>query len=170
MSATLAHGEFLCILEHGVFITGPAGIGKSTVALELLDRGHQLIADDVVFFQARQNLIFGHCPDLLKNHLALRDLGVLNVTDLFGDKACVPSHRLDLVIRLTQETQPRPPSIQVIQSEQQLLGISVPEIEIFATPYRNLALIIETAVKNHILYKQGNDANQQLIIKQQHFL
>ena len=126
MSATLAHGEFLSILDHGVFITGPAGIGKSTVALELLDRGHRLIADDVVFFQARHDLIFGHCPDLLKNHLAIRDLGVLNVTDLFGDMACLPSHRLDLVIRLVQEYQPRPPALQVTQSREQILGVLQP--------------------------------------------
>jgi HPr kinase/phosphorylase len=170
MPATLEHGEFLNIREHGVFITGPAGIGKSTVALELLDRGHRLIADDVVFFQLKHGLVFGHCPDLLKNYLALRDLGVLNVTRLYGHAATQPSFRLDLVIRLVQEYHPRPPSMQVVQAEHNLLGIPFPEIEIIATQHRNLALVIETAVKNHILYKQGNDANQQLITKQQHII
>lgn len=167
MSATLAHGEFLNILDQGIYITGPAGSGKSTIALELLDRGHQLIADDVVFFQLKHGLVYGHCPDLLKNYLALRDLGVLNISDLYGKDAILSSCHLDLVIRLVQEYRPRPPSMQVVQGTHTLLGLAFPEIEIIASQQRNLALVIETAVKNHILYKQGSDANQQFITQQQ---
>ena len=170
MSATLSHGEFLKIFDLGIFITGPAGIGKSTLALELLDRGHQLIADDAVSFQAKHGRVTGHCPDLLKNYLAIRDLGILDVTSLFGPEAICPAHRLDLVLRLCHESAPRAPSLNAVHSEYPLLGIAFPTIEVIATRYRNLALVIETAVKNHILYRQGSDANQQLINKQQHFI
>jgi len=167
MSVTLAHGEFLNILDHGVLITGPAGIGKSTVALELLDRGHRLIADDAVYFRHTDGLVIGQCPDMLSGYLALRDLGVLNVAKLYGQEASQLSHRLDLVIRLVQDCQARPPSMRVVRNQHTILTQSFPEIEITVTPHRNLALVIETAVKNHILYKHGCDANQQLIARQQ---
>lgn len=170
MSAILSHGEFLKIFELGIFITGPAGIGKSTLALELLDRGHQLVADDAVYFHADNTRITGFCPDLLKNYLSLRDVGILDIPALFGHKAVCPTAPLDLVIKLCEEGTQRQPSLRAIHSEYQILSLIIPEIEIIASKHRNLALVIETAVKNHILYRQGQDANQQLIQKQQHFI
>lgn len=169
MSATLSHGEFLKIFDLGIFITGPAGIGKSTLALELLDRGHQLVADDAVFFYTKNEFVIGHCPDLLRNYLSVRDLGILDISKLFGSKAVCPAHQLDLVIRLCEAGTQREPSLRAVHGKHHILELAFPEIEIIASRHRNLALVIETAVKNHILYRQGNDANQQLIKKQQHF-
>jgi HPr kinase/phosphorylase len=170
MSATLAHGEFLIIYRLGVFIIGSAGIGKSTVALELLDRGHQLIADDVVFFQRYEDTIIGQCPELLKNYLALRDIGILKVTDLFGGQSIASTCRLDLIVNLTQSDELRSPSLQAVQRQHSLLDSDFPTIDIFVNSYRNLALVIETAVKNHILCTQGIDANRDFITKQQRFI
>jgi len=170
MPATLSHGEFLKVHELGVLIIGAAGMGKSTLALELLDRGHQLVADDTVFFQTQEQRVIGHCPDLLKNYLAIRDLGMLDISQMFGPRAICPAYPLDLVIRLIEASSSHEPSLSAVHNHYALLGQDFPQIDIIASKFRNLALVTETAVKNHILYKRGEDANRQFMKKQQHYI
>ena len=97
------HGTFVVIDDHGVLITGPAGIGKSSLALELLHQGHQLIADDSIEFQQQNNHIIGSCPMLLEQHLHTRELGLINVIEQFGSAAWQAQHRLDIVVQLQHD-------------------------------------------------------------------
>ena len=94
------HGVLMNIAGYGVFIIGPAAIGKSSLALELLSQGHQLIADDIVDFSKPNNIVVGHCPPLLENVLHTRELGIMSVPTIFGQQAWQKEHKLDVVISL----------------------------------------------------------------------
>lgn len=167
MSETLAHGVLLQISDLGVFLSGPAGIGKSTLALELLDRGHTLVADDVVRFTEQAGRVTGQCPAMLHGLLALRDLGVLDIRRHFGESHWQPMSPLDLVIVLHAAARQRAPQLNVVHGQHTILNHPIPAIDVVVSSHRNVALVIETAVKNYILYKQGNDANRLLKQKQQ---
>lgn len=97
------HGVFMSVKGYGVLIIGPSAIGKSSFALELLSQNYQLIADDVVDFNTANDIIIGHCPSLLTGLLHTRELGLISVAMVFGDKACQSHSQVDYVIELTQE-------------------------------------------------------------------
>jgi len=94
------HGVLMCINGHGVFIIGPAGIGKSSLALELISQGHQLIADDVVELSKQENSVMGHCPPMLEGLLHTRELGLISIPTVFGQDAWQKQQRIDLVVSL----------------------------------------------------------------------
>ncbi len=150
-----------------MYICGPAGIGKSSIALELVDRGHQLVADDVVHFESDQKRVTGLCPDSLRGYIGLRDTGMLDISRLYGPNALCHSCPLELVIALNEPVA-HSPRLDVIHAKTTILNVSFPQININVIKYRNIALVIETAVKNYILYRQGLDANRQFEQKQQH--
>jgi len=170
------HGVFLSVLDVGLLIKGDAGIGKSSLALELIERGHQFISDDVVHIfsdkmsnSTSNSRLIGKSPDMLKDLLAIRDLGVLNVAQLFSANSCLAQHPLDLIIELVDNEHLIPVTLTGIQSELSLLNHTIPVQTVHAHPKRNLAVIVETAVKNHILYKRGQDAGT-LLEKQQQYI
>ena len=100
------HGVLMRINDHGVFIIGPAGIGKSSLALELISQGHPLIADDVVEISKQENSVVGHCPPMLEGLLHTRELGLISIPTVFGQDAWQKQHRIDLVVSL--QTRPKP--------------------------------------------------------------
>ncbi|MFO7764066.1 MAG: HPr(Ser) kinase/phosphatase [Wenzhouxiangellaceae bacterium] len=158
----VVHGVFMEIFTLGVLITGDAGAGKSELALELLTRGHRLIADDSPeFTQMTPDIIDGTCPEVLRDCLEVRGLGVLNVRRMFGDAAVKPNKFLRLILHLHH---PRPGDESSIdrlagQSEtSRVLDLDIPRILLPVLPGRNLAVIAEAAVRNFMLRMKGFDA------------
>lgn len=171
------HGVFLSVLDIGLLIRGNAGIGKSTLALELIERGHRFISDDVVHFtQGKErnpnripSQIIGESPHILKDLLAVRDLGVLNISDLFSADTCLSQYPLELIIELVGDEHVLKPTLIGTPSHTTILNQRIPVQVIHAHPKRNLSVIVETAIKNYILYKHGQDAGT-LLEKQQQCL
>ncbi len=164
------HGVFLSVFGVGLLIKGDAGMGKSTLALELIERGHQFICDDVVQLSVDNTRLMGKSPQLLKDLLAVRDLGVINISQLFSAASCLIQYPLDLVIKLVDSEHGIRSTLTGIQSHLTILNHKIPVQLLHAHPKRNLAIVTETAVKNHILYKRGQDAGTLLEKQQQQFI
>lgn len=162
------HGVFMEIMGLGVLLTGPSGVGKSELALELLSRGHRLIADDAPqFFRTSPDTIHGSCPPLLADFLEVRGLGIINVRAMYGNHAILDKKRLHMIIRL----QPADEStdinrLEVEQHYRRILEIDVPEVNLPVGPGRDLAVIIEVAVRNQKLLLNGYNATEDFIERQ----
>jgi HPr kinase/phosphorylase len=169
------HGVFMEVYSIGVLITGESGAGKSELALELLTRGHRLVADDAPeFTQIAPDVIDGHCPEILQDLLEVRGLGVLNVREMFGHTAVKPSKYLRLVVHL----RPQVASDDVDGmarltgdvSYRDILDVAIPQIAIPVAPGRNLAVLVEAAVRSHLLKSKGIDPAQTFMDRQAHQL
>lgn len=167
--ATL-HGVYLEVMGLGVFLTGESGIGKSELALELLSRGHRLIADDAVeFSRTAPTVLIGRCPHLLRDFLEVRGLGILNVRAIFGDTAVRPEKTLRLIVRLEQLTPERMTKIDRLQAEQvtrNILDVDIAEVVLYVAPGRNLAVLVEAATRHHILRMRGVNPLEELMDRQ----
>lgn len=158
---SVQHGVFVIVNTLGVLIIGPAGIGKSELALSLITRGHTLVADDAPEFSvATDQEVIGSCPELLQDFLEIRGLGLLNIRRLFGDSAIQETHRLDLIIDLRPDGIPVQTGDQIQRlenehSQRRICGISFPVICPGPAPGRNLTVLVETAVSNHLLIRSG---------------
>ena len=157
--ATL-HGVFMDILSIGVLITGESGLGKSELGLELISRGNGLVADDAVdLFRINQNTIEGRCPELLQNLLEVRGIGLLDIKQIFGETAVRRKMRLKLIVHLVRkETMER--DYERMPSEplyQDVLGVPVRKAVIQVVAGRNIAVLVEAAVRNTILQLRGID-------------
>ncbi len=157
------HGVFMEIFTIGVLITGGAGSGKSELALELLTRGHRLIADDAPEFTLiSPEVIDGACPEALQDCLEVRGLGVLNVREMFGDAAIKLNKFLRLIVHLEIPEGGRAPEnidrLRGDASEQDVLGLKVPTITLPVLAGRNMAVIAEAAVRDFMLSLKGFDA------------
>lgn len=161
---THLHGVFLDVMGAGVLITGQPGIGKSELALDLLSRGHRLIIDDAPEFQRTEpDTVTGSGPDTLRNFMEVRGLGVLNVRALFGDAALKQRQNLRLIVNLTQRLTPVTNPQERLTGRRairRILGVSIPEITLPVAAGHNLAVLTETAVRNHLLIRKGYDAHR----------
>ncbi len=163
---TVVHGELLEVFGLGVLITGASGIGKSELALELVSRGHRLIADDTPeFIRVAPNVLQGSCPPTLRGFLELRGLGILNIRRLFGDSAIKRNKRLRLIIhlvRLDEAVLPAELRLNGARLRRRILDVAVPTLDLPTAPGRNLAVLVECAVRDHIQRLGGYCADQDL--------
>ena len=168
------HGVFMEIMAIGVLITGPSGIGKSELALELITRGHRLVADDAPqFSRLAPEIINGTCPDALRDFLEVRGLGVINIRRLYGNTAIKNSKYLRLIVRLEPLDKQQMMSIDRLEGTyrtKQILDTDIPEITIPVAPGRNLAVLLECAARNHSLRLSGYNASQEFINNQQQII
>ena len=169
------HGVFMEIYSIGVLITGESGSGKSELALELITRGHRLVADDAPeFTQIAPDVIDGSCPEMLQDLLEVRGLGILNVREMFGHTAVKPSKYLRLIVHLVTTPREQPieqgglERIYGANSYREVLDTKIPQTTIPVAPGRNLAVLVEAAVRNHVLKTKGIDPAQTFLDRQAH--
>jgi len=167
---TTRHGVFMDILGLGVLLTGESGLGKSELGLELISRGHGLVADDAVdLYRVSQTAIDGRCPELLMNLLEVRGIGLLDIKAIFGETAVRRKMRLKLIVHLVRkETLER--EFERLPHEpmyEEVLGVPVRKAVIAVDAGRNLAVLVEAAVRNTVLQLRGIDTYQEFIERHQ---
>ncbi len=163
---TSMHGVFMDILGLGVLITGESGLGKSELGLELISRGNGLVADDAVdFYRINQSTIEGRCPELLQNLLEVRGIGLLDIRAIFGETAVRRKMRLKLIVHLVRrETLEREyERLPYEPLTQDVLGVPIRKAVIQVVAGRNIAVLVEAAVRNTILQLRGIDTYQEFV-------
>ncbi len=158
------HAVLLDVFGLGALILGESGIGKSECALDLIDRGHRLVADDVVEIKRIGDLLVGASPDLTRYHMELRGLGVLNIKDLYGVSSIRLSKRVELVIQLERwEAGKEYDRLGLKDESFMILGVEVPLARMPVAPGRNIALLVEVAARNQLLREGGYDAARRFV-------
>ncbi|MBH8583510.1 HPr(Ser) kinase/phosphatase [Thermoactinomyces vulgaris] len=163
--ATTMHGVLVDVYGIGVLITGSSGIGKSETALELVKRGHRLVADDAVeITQSEEGTLVGHAPELIRYLLEIRGLGIINVMTLFGAGAVRDKKKISLAIHLEAWKEERQYDRLGLDEEKiRIIDTEIPKLTIPVRPGRNLAVIIEVAAMNYRLKQMGYHAAQQFV-------
>lgn len=161
---TVIHGVLMDILGLGVLITGESGIGKSECALDLVVRGHRLVADDTVELRVRaDSYVLGTCPELTRHHMEIRGLGLINVQDLFGVASTRRSKRVELVVQLERWDPSREyDRLGLDEAHHEALGVRIPMIRMPVAPGRNLAILVEVAARNQLLRHDGLNSARRL--------
>jgi HPr kinase/phosphorylase len=165
---TTVHGVFMDVLGLGVLITGESGLGKSELALELISRGHGLVADDAVeLSRTAPHAIEGHCPELLRNMLEVRGLGLLNIRTIFGETSVRRKMKLKLIVHLVRATaQDKFERLPLQDMTQDMLGCPIRKVMLQVAAGRNLAVLVEAAVRNTILKLRGIDTLAEFMARQ----
>ena len=167
----ILHGVFMEVLGTGVLITGESSVGKSELALELISRGHRLVADDAPeFTQIGPDILDGRSPGIVQGFMEVRGLGVLNIREMYGDNAIKINKYLRLIIHMEKMNDTNLTDFNRLTAQTKtrtILNADIPVTVIPVAPGRNLAVIVEAAVRNHILRQNGYDSSQQLIDLQQ---
>jgi len=163
----VVHGVLMDILGLGVLIVGESGIGKSECALDLVVRGHRLVADDVVELRRRgETAVIGTCPELTRHHMEVRGLGVINIRELFGVASTRASKRIELVVRLERwpdgSAARDGDRLGLDDAFYEVLGLKVPLVQMPVAPGRSLAILVEVAARNQILRARGRHAAREL--------
>ncbi len=163
----VVHGVLMDILGLGVLVIGESGIGKSECALDLVVRGHRLVADDAVELRCRaQSFLIGTCPELTRHHMEIRGLGLINVQDLFGVASTRPSKRVELVVQLERWEHGREYDRLGLDDEfYEALGARIPMIRMPVAPGRNVAILVEVAARNQLLRARGHHAARRLVTR-----
>jgi HPr kinase/phosphorylase len=161
---TLLHAVLMDILGLGVLIVGESGIGKSECALDLVLRGHRLVADDTVEIRRRaESVLIGTCPELTRYHMEIRGLGVINVRDLFGVASTRRSKRVELVVQLERwEAGREYERLGLDEASFDVMGLRVPLIRMPVAPGRSVANLVEVAARNQLLRSRGHHAARDL--------
>jgi len=168
------HGVFMEVLSIGLLLTGDSGVGKSELALELITRGHRLVADDAPeFARIAPDIINGACPPLIQDFLEVRGLGVLNIRAMYGDSVIKKGKYLRLIIHLKQVRLSDAAFEDRLKDQQQarnVLGLDIPVFTLPVAPGRNLAVLVEAAVRNHLLRLNGYNAGEDLATRQRRLM
>lgn len=168
------HGVFMEVMAIGVLITGESGVGKSELALELITRGHRLIADDAPqFAHIAPDIINGTCPKALADFLEVRGLGIINVRELFGDSAIKSNKYLRLIISLEHMEEDHLVDLDRLEGSyrmRRVLELDIPEITLPVAPSRNLAVLVECAARNHLLRISGYNASEDFTERQRELI
>jgi HPr kinase/phosphorylase len=164
-SRTLVHGVLMDILGLGVLVIGESGIGKSECALDLVVRGHRLVADDAVELRCRaEAFVLGRSPDATRHHMEIRGLGLINVQDLFGVASTRASKRVELVVQLERwEAGREYDRLGLDDQRYDVLGVRIPMIRMPVAPGRNVAILVEVAARNQLLRARGHHAARRLV-------
>lgn len=165
----IMHGVFMDVLGVGVLITGDSGLGKSELGLELISRSHGLVADDAVeFSRIAPNMIEGRCPALLQNLLEVRGLGLLDIRAIFGETAVRRKMRLKLIVHLVRRRTLEEESdrLPFMSPTEDVLGLPVRKVIIPVAAGRNIAVLLEAAVRNTIMQLRGIDTLQEFVERQ----
>ena len=159
------HGVLMDILGLGVLIVGESGIGKSECALDLVVRGHRLVADDAVELRCRaESFVIGSCPELTRHHMEIRGLGLINVQDLFGVASTRRSKRVEMVVQLERWDPGREyDRLGLDETYSETLGVRIPMIRMPVAPGRNLAILVEVAARNQLLRLGGHHSARRLV-------
>jgi len=167
--STTRHGVFLDVLGVGVLVTGDSGIGKSELGLELITRGNGLVADDITeLYSISPETLEGRCPELLRDFLEVRGLGVLNIRTMFGETAVRRKKSLKLIVHLLRPLRGDRSHLQLerlplVASHQEILGVKISTVSIPVVAGRNLAVLVEAAARNFVLQQRGIDSMQEFI-------
>lgn len=168
------HGVFMQILSVGVLITGKSGVGKSELALELISRGHRLVADDAPdFIVTAPEEVSGSCPREIQDFLEVRGLGILNIRAMYGDNAIRHRKKVDLMINLVDPHKsglPHSDRLAGSRRVRELMGVPIPEIILPVAIGHNLAVLVETACRDHLLRLQGFAADEEFVRRHDAFL
>jgi HPr kinase/phosphorylase len=158
------HAVLMDILGLGVLVVGESGIGKSECALDLVVRGHRLVADDAVELRCRsESFVLGTCPELTRHHMEIRGLGLINVQDLFGVASTRTSKRVELVVQLERWEPGREyDRLGIDAAHYDVLGVPIPMIRMPVAPGRNVAILVEVAARNQLLRTRGIHAAREL--------
>lgn len=170
---TVLHGVFMDVLGIGVLITGDSGVGKSELGLELISRGAGLVADDVVeISRISPEALEGKCPELLQDFIEVRGLGLLNIRTVFGETSSRRRMRLRLITHLQrpQSGVPQAARLPLDAQTEMILGVPVRKVTIPVAAGRNLAVLVETAVRSTVLQLRGIDCMQEFLDRQQRAL
>ncbi len=160
------HGVLMEVFGVGILLTGKSGVGKSETAMELIKRGHRLIADDNVIIKEIANELYGTAPDIIRYFMELRGIGIINVKSMYGSGSVLDEKNIQLIIQLENWQQGKEyDRIGDEMSSATYFGIKVPKLVIPVSPGRNLAIIIEVAARNFRLKSMGYDASEELITR-----
>lgn len=160
---TVKHGVLMDVYGIGIFIIGRSGIGKSECALELIKRGHRLVADDAVHIKKMQGILVGTSNDLLKYNMELRGLGILNIKNMYGVSSITRKKNIVIVINFVDWNSDEEYDRTGLDTNYlNILGVKLPKILLPISPGRNIAIIVEAAAKNHMLKIMGYDAAQEM--------
>jgi HPr kinase/phosphorylase len=168
------HGVLVDVFGVGVLLLGKSGIGKSEIALDLVMRGHRLVADDIVNLIRRGGDVYGHGNEMIQHHMEIRGLGILNIKDLFGVASVRDRKKIELVIELVEwNAGAEYDRLGLEQESMNILGAELPHAVVPVRPGRNMTTIVEVAARNHLLKLRGHHSAQefaerlsQVILKQ----
>jgi HPr kinase/phosphorylase len=168
------HGVLLDVLGVGVLLTGESGVGKSELALELISRGSGLVADDVVeLYHIAPRTLEGRSPQLLMDFLEVRGLGMLNIRTIFGETAVRRRKNLKLIVQLEKPVGGNVASVERLPlnaSVDRILDVDIRTVQLPVAAGRNLAVLVEAAVRNYVLQLRGIDSTQEFIQRQERYL
>jgi HPr kinase/phosphorylase len=156
------HGVLVDVFGVGVLLLGKSGIGKSEIALDLVMRGHRLVADDIVNLVRKQGDVYGHGNEMIQHHMEIRGLGILNIKDLFGVAAVRDRKKIELVIELVEWAPTAEyDRLGLEQESMNILGAELPHAVVPVRPGRNMTTIVEVAARNHLLKLRGHNSAQE---------